>query len=137
MLRHALPLTFALLVGTQAAQADPNITISSLRFLGATEVPNDAEVDGTLIGGLSGIDYDPLSKEWAIISDDKSDHAPARFYLAHITLDSGAPNVMLEHAVMLQRQDGSAYPNTRAGGEVPDPESIRFEPSGKALWWTG
>ena len=137
MLRLILPLTTALaLLWAQAALADPNITISSLRFLGATNVSNDAQVDGTLVGGLSGIDYDPGSKEWAIISDDKSDHAPARFYLARIALDAGAPEVTLEHAVMFQQQDGSPYPNTKTGGEVPDPESIRFDPSGKALWWT-
>src|SRR5258706_15797769 len=98
MLRLILPLATALtLLSAQTALADPNITIGSLRFLGATDVANDAQVDGTLVGGLSGIDYDPVSKEWAIISDDKSDHAPARFYLARIALDAGAPEVTLEH----------------------------------------
>ena len=85
MLRLILPLTL-LLAATQSAAADPSITIGSLRFLGATNVPNEAEVDGTLVGGLSGIDYDPVSQEWAIISDDKSDHAPARFYLARFQI---------------------------------------------------
>jgi hypothetical protein len=124
------------LVTPVLAAADSGITIGSLRFLGATDVPNDAQVDGALVGGLSGIDYDPLSKEWAIISDDKSDHAPARFYLARIALDGGAPQVTLEHAIPFRQQDGALYPNTKAGGDVPDPESIRFDPSGKALWWT-
>jgi hypothetical protein len=132
----ALSAALALLSSAQDARADPSITVGSLRFLGATTVPNDADVDGTLVGGLSGLDYDPASQEWAIISDDKSDHAPARFYLAHIALDAGAPKVTLEHAVMFREQDGSPYPNTKTGGEVPDPESIRFDPSGKALWWT-
>jgi hypothetical protein len=38
--------------------------------------------------------------------------------------------------VVLQQADGKPYPNAKAGGEVPDPESIRFEPSGAALWWS-
>lgn len=138
MLRPMLPLTalLAVLLVAGIAAADSDVTIGSLRFLGAAVVPNDAEVDGTLVGGLSGIDYDPASQEWAIISDDKSDHAPARFYLAHIALDGDTPRVTLEHAVMFHEADGSPYPNTKVGGEVPDPESIRFDPSGKALWWT-
>ncbi len=126
----------ALLSAAEGAHADSGVTVGSLRFLGAATVPNDAEVDGTLVGGLSGLDYDPASQQWAIISDDKSDHAPARFYLAHIALDGSAPKVTLEHAVLFRQQDGSPYPNAKAGGEVPDPESIRFDPSGKALWWT-
>src|SRR4051812_40032011 len=136
MLRLILPLAAALaLLSSQPVLANPKITISGLRFLGATNVSNDKEVDGTLVGGLSGIDYDPLSKKWAIISDDKSDHAPARFYLARIVFEAGKPEVTLERAVMLRQEDGMSYPDARLGGEVPDPESIRFDPSGKALWW--
>jgi hypothetical protein len=129
-------LAVLVLVAAQSAFADSAATIVALRFLGASTVPNDAEIDGTLVGGLSGLDYDPASQEWAIISDDKSDHAPARFYLAHIAVGGGAPQVTLEHAVMLREPDGSPYSGAKVGGEVPDPESIRFDPSGKALWWT-
>jgi len=137
MRRLILPLVLALIVLLgRAALADSSIKIGSLRFLGATNVANDATVDGALVGGLSGIDYDPISKKWAIVSDDKSEHAPARFYWARIVLDQGAPQVSFEHAVMFDQEDGSPYPSTRRGGEVPDPESIRFDPSGKALWWT-
>lgn len=137
MLRSILPLAVALtFLSWTAAMADSGIKIGSLRFLGAANISNDTEVDGTLVGGLSGLDYDPVSGKWAIISDDKSDHAPARFYLARIALDRGAPQVSFDRAVMLRQEDGTAYPNTKKGGEVPDPESIRFDPSGKALWWT-
>ncbi len=126
----------AALLFARPAAADSGATIGSLELLGAVTVPNDVEVDGTLVGGLSGIDYDPVSKEWAIISDDKSDHAPARFYLAHIDISGSGPKVTLEHAVPFREEDGSLYPSSKAGGEVADPEAIRFDPSGKALWWT-
>lgn len=113
----------------------------SLKFLGATTIPYDAEVDGTPVGGLSGLDFNPDLGQWAIISDDKSDKAPARFYWARIDLSAGAPKVTPEHAVTLQQADGKPYPNSKdpsvqKGGEVPDPESIRFDPAGKGLWWT-
>ena len=58
----------------------------SLRFLGEQRVPNDLMVDGTLVGGLSGIDYDPVTGEWVIISDDRSEHGPARFYTAALEI---------------------------------------------------
>lgn len=136
MPHRSLLLAIALLTaGAGAASANPN-TVGSLRFLGQTTIPNDAEVDGTLVGGLSGLDYNPKTGIWAIISDDKSDKAPARFYLGRIELGEGEPKVTLDHAVILQQSDGKPYPGSKAGGEVPDPESIRFDPSGSALWWS-
>jgi hypothetical protein len=128
-------LLAAFLLAAGGASAEPN-SVGSLRFLGATTIPNDAQVDGTLVGGLSGLDYNPATGTWAIISDDKSDKAPARFYLGRIDVSEGAPKVTLEHAVVLLRADGKPYPNAKMGGEVPDPESIRFDPSGSALWWS-
>jgi hypothetical protein len=137
--RSLLPAV-VLLAASAAASAEPN-TIGSLRFLGAASLANDMQVDGTLVGGLSGLDYDPASGRWAMISDDKSDKAPARFYFGRIELAAGAPKVTLDHAVVLQQADGKPYPSAKDpsvknGGEVPDPESIRFDPAGKALWWS-
>jgi hypothetical protein len=120
-----------LTIGANTALAESD-TIGSLHFLGAATVPNDARVDGTLVGGLSGLDYNPATGQWAIISDDKSEKNPARFYLAQIDLAGGAPQVTLEHAVVLQQADGTPYP----AGAAPDPESIRFDASGSALWWS-
>jgi hypothetical protein len=129
--------TRSLLLATALIAAFGNAACAeTLKFLGATIIPNDAQVDGTLVGGLSGLDFNPAVGQWAIISDDKSDKAPARFYWARINLSAGAPKVTLEHAVTLQQATGKPYPNAKAGGAVPDPESIRFDPTGKGLWWT-
>ncbi len=133
---RTLLLTAALLAACACAASAQPTTIGSLRFLGVTTIPNDAVVDGTLVGGLSGLDYDPATGTWAMISDDKSDKAPARFYLGRIDLSAGTPRVSLDHAVTLQQVDGKPYPNAKTGGEVPDPESIRFDTSGAALWWS-
>jgi hypothetical protein len=134
MVRRIVTMIAFAILSASSASAEPAITIGSLRFLGATNVPNDARVDGTLVGGLSGLDYDPTSGECAVISDDKSDEAPARFYLARIEPTAGAPKVKLEHAVIFKQANGQPYPDAEAGGEVPDPESIRFDPAGGKLW---
>jgi hypothetical protein len=135
MSRKTLLLAAAFIAFAGAASAEPN-TIGSLRFLGATTLPYGAEIDGTRVGGLSGLDYNPATGTWAFISDDKSDLAPARFYLGRIDLGDGALKVTLDHAVALRQEDGKPYGSAKAGGEGPDPESIRFDPSGSGLWWS-
>jgi hypothetical protein len=132
---RTLLLVTALVAICGAASAEPS-PIGSLRFLGAATIPNEAQVDGTLVGGLSGLDYNPATGTWVFISDDKADKAPARFYLGRIDLADGAPKVSLEHAVTLLQANGTPCPNAKAGGEVPDPESIRFDPDGAAVWWS-
>src|SRR5689334_14136527 len=47
-------------------------TISALGFLGDKIIPNSLTVDGTPVGGLSGIDRAP-DGTWYLISDDRSD----------------------------------------------------------------
>jgi hypothetical protein len=117
-----------------AAQSTAEI---GLRFIGTVTVPNDKTVDGTLVGGLSGIDYDPAADLWYLISDDKSDKNPARFYTAKLAFDKARfASVKIEHAVTLLQADGQPYPNAKTGGEVPDPESIRRDPETGNLWWT-
>ncbi|HKP23747.1 MAG TPA: esterase-like activity of phytase family protein [Dongiaceae bacterium] len=119
------------------AAAQSTAEIGSLHFIGAVTVPNDKMVDGTLVGGLSGIDYDPAADLWYLISDDKSDKNPARFYTAKLTFDEAhLASVEIAHAVTLLQADGQPYPNAKSGGEVPDPESIRRDPETGSLWWT-
>ena len=48
----------------------------------------------TVVGGLSGLSYDPESRLYYIISDDRSAKNPARFYTARINLsDNGIDRV--------------------------------------------
>ncbi len=119
------------------AAAQSSAEIGALHFIGAVTVPNDTMIDGTLVGGLSGIDYDPDADLWYLISDDKSDKNPARFYTATLTFDKAhLASVDIGHAVTLLQADGQPYPNAKTGGEVPDPESIRRDPETGDLWWT-
>ena len=60
---HRLALTLAALTLVAGCGSPPatqsSDDVGSLRFINSVTVPNDERVDGTLVGGLSGIDYDP------------------------------------------------------------------------------
>jgi 3-phytase len=64
-----------------AAQEQP------LRFLGELDIPSrSVEVDGTTVGGLSGLAYDARRNVYYVISDDRGEFGPARFYTLRIAL---------------------------------------------------
>jgi hypothetical protein len=117
-------------------------SVGHLSFIGEQRIANDVIFNGTPVGGLSGIDYDPQTKKWIMISDDRSDLAPARFYTGQLNYDSSHFNsVNLIDATTLKQPDGTPYPNrsqyaTNQKGVVPDFESIRFDPRTHSLWYT-
>ncbi|MDB5826725.1 MAG: hypothetical protein JWQ73_945 [Variovorax sp.] len=89
------------------------------------------------MGGLSGVDFDPATSEYLLLSDDRSDLAPVRFYTARWPdMAAAAPEPV--SVVFLQRPGDGLWP-ARAkaidGLPVPDPESLRFRPgTGTVLW---
>jgi hypothetical protein len=135
-LLRPLPLAALSLALAFPAAAQSTAAIGGLRFIGAVTVPNDQAIDGTLVGGLSGIDYDPAAELWYLISDDKSDKSPARFYTAKLAFDKASfTSVEIAHVVTLLQAEGQPYPDAKTGGDVPDPESIRRDPETGNLWW--
>lgn len=136
----ALAMSTALLAacaGDDDHDDSPRRSVASVRLIGEQTLPNDLQVGGTTVGGLSGIDYDPAADLWYLVSDDRSDKQPARFYTARLSYDlARLQPVQIASVVTLRQADGSAYPNRMAGGVVPDPEAIRFDPSTRSLWWT-
>jgi hypothetical protein len=130
------------LTSSNGTTSYPKMPITRLDWIGETIIPNDAKFADTLIGGLSGIDYDPQRNLWVMISDDRSDHAPARAYMGHlpITRDYIGP-FQFERLVQLKQPDGSLYPSKNDYQEhtrdaVPDFESIRFNPNNQFLRYT-
>ncbi len=117
-------------------------SVGHLSFIGEQRKANDAIFKGTLIGGLSGIDYDPVTNKWVMISDDRSDLAPARFYTGQLNFNSKNFNsVNLSDVTTFKQPDGTPYPNRTQyslenKGVVPDLESIRFDPKGHNIWYT-
>jgi hypothetical protein len=115
-------------------------TVSSLRFIGEQRLPWRQQYKDTLVGGLSGIDYDAASGEWVMISDDRSAHNPARYYSARLQYDGQAfKPVELTGTTVLLQKDGTIYPTKedykRGGGEVADLETIRVDPQDGSIWY--
>jgi len=119
-----------------------NHSVGQLTFIGEQRIANDAKFDETLVGGLSGIDYNPRTHQWILISDDRSDNAPARFYTAKLKYDTKSfYSVELTGMTAFKQQDGTTYPNKKGymankQGIVPDLESIRFDPHNNTIWYT-
>lgn len=113
-------------------------SINSLKYLGEYQVPYDQKYKGTTIGGLSGIDYDPKTNQYYLISDDRSQINPARFYTAKINFSqSGISNVDFVNVTTLLQRNGSPYPDKKKDpAHVPDPEALRFDPVIDKFIWT-
>jgi len=120
--------------------AGPDLTVSALRFIGEQRLPWRQQFQGTVVGGLSGIDYDARRDEWVMISDDRSQFNPARYYRARLSYDEHSfKSVQLTGVSTLLQPDGSAYPSReeykRSNGVVPDLETLRVDPYDGSIWY--
>lgn len=130
----------ALLGGCAAPEVEAAHPVAGLRLIGEQRIPHRQVFQGTLVGGLSSIDYDAGSGTWITASDDRSELGPARFYTARLDYDArGFRAVTLEAVHTFRQADGSAYPAPKEaasrGGEVADIEAIRFDPRGGGIWY--
>jgi hypothetical protein len=75
-----------------ATSPTPQTTVVNVDFLGQVTFPTGSVVEGTQLGGLSGITYDPSKGVYYSISDDRSQLNPARFYTLDINLSDGELN---------------------------------------------
>ncbi|MDB5223715.1 MAG: hypothetical protein JWN83_2382 [Chitinophagaceae bacterium] len=114
------------------------VAINSLKYLGEYIVPYNQSFKGTSIGGLSGIDYDPKSRLYYLICDDRSQINPARFYTAKISFtENGISNVEFVNVTTLLQPDGTPYPDRKKDpAHSPDPEAMRYNPVTDKLVWT-
>ncbi|MBM0105011.1 esterase-like activity of phytase family protein [Steroidobacter sp. S1-65] len=110
----ALSATFAAAGAEQCA--------ATLRLIDVYSIPAGTRVNGDLLGGISGIDYDARTREWLLLSDDRSEHGPPRFFRAQLQFDSHQlTNVALLGAQHLKHA-------TASNEDWIDPESIRLDP---------
>jgi hypothetical protein len=124
--------------GTSAANAPR--TISALRLIGEQRLPWRQQFQGTMVGGLSGIDYDAARGDWVMICDDRSEHNPARYYRARLDYDATSFRaVQLTGVTTLLQADGTGYPSkddfARLGGVVADLETLRVDPQDGTIWY--
>src|SRR6476661_6123372 len=141
----ALAASFAIAAATHAAaeavteaatgNAPPSFR---LNYIGHQLVPNKTRFNGTTVGGLSSLDYDPASGRYLAVSDDRSKFTPARFYelsldLARFTRSAapGMDGVTFHSVTTIQRHDGGAFPN----GTV-DPEGMRLDVTRNKIYWS-
>ncbi|QKW07329.1 esterase-like activity of phytase family protein [Streptomyces sp. NA04227] len=126
-----------------AVAAEPDDTAerpdlgAQARLLGEKIVPHKLPFRDTTVGGLSGIDRDPCTGEYVLISDDRSYLQPARFYTARISVDNaGVHAVDFTGTHPFLQPDGSVYPGASAGdGKAVDPEELRVDPRSCRYWW--
>ncbi|MEJ2190176.1 MAG: esterase-like activity of phytase family protein [Acidobacteriota bacterium] len=96
-----------------------------LQFLGEADLPPDLEIDGTLVGGLSGLAYDPGCQLFYAISDDRGYVAPPRFYTLRIVWSEGKPRAEILEATLLRNADAGFFERG-----VLDPEGIALDATG-------
>ncbi|MDB5959396.1 MAG: phytase [Massilia sp.] len=139
----AIPLLLSACAPLSADKANPgaSMTVSQLRFIGEQRVPLKQQFSGTSIGGLSGIDYDARRGDWVMISDDRSEINPARYYRARLDYDDQAFRaITFTDVITLRQPDGSVYPSkenyaVNHAGVVSDLEALRVDPRDGSIWY--
>ncbi|WP_102143905.1 esterase-like activity of phytase family protein [Mycobacterium hubeiense] len=116
-------------------------TATAPQYLGQWRVPAGATLEGTVIGGLSGISYDAGRDLYYIVSDDRSAKNPARFYTVRISLsDSGIDGVEFVSTHPWLDEDGREFAplNMDAHPSVvpPDAEGIAVDTRRQRLYWS-
>jgi hypothetical protein len=114
------------------------MTVSSLRLIGQQVLPRRSEFQGTVVGGLSGIDYDAANNRYVLISDDRTttDSAQApRMYTAQLSFDVNSfTGVQFLSTFTMKQPNGSVYPKV-PDPLVADPEAVRFDGGTGNLVW--
>ena len=110
----------------------------SIRYKGMFVLTYNTNVQQTLVGGLSGIDFDAKQNLYYLICDDRSAINPARFYTASIKLSNkGIDTVLIKDVFFLKDAAGQNFPNNKQDKfNVPDPEAMRIAHKDNLLVWS-
>ena len=126
-----------------AACSSPPATTSqsSFSYLGEVQFPSGFLFDDTTVGGLSAISYDPGRQVYYVISDDRSEKDPARFYTVRITFsDNRLGSVEWVRTTRLLDRTGAPFAPLSPGATPPvippDPEGIAFDEGRQQLYWS-
>ncbi|MCV7317462.1 esterase-like activity of phytase family protein [Mycolicibacillus parakoreensis] len=112
-----------------------------LQYLGQRRVWPAATVAGTVVGGLSAISYDAGRDHYYVLSDDRSQRNPARFYTVGLALsDTGIDEVRFTGTQPLLDEHGRPFPPPDLDADPPvvppDPEGLAFDPDRQRLYWS-
>ncbi|WP_343523058.1 esterase-like activity of phytase family protein [Pedobacter sp.] len=122
----------------QVAVGQNGISISSVKFLHEYIMPLNPVFENSVVGGLSGIDYDAANNQYYLISDDPSQVSPARIYTARLDLkENKIDTIRITGVIYLLQENGKQYPKYGTDKSVkPDGESVRYNPVTKQLIWS-
>jgi hypothetical protein len=112
----------------------PERSVQSVRLIGEQVLANDLKIDGVQVGGLSAVDYDPATRLWYFLSDDR---VSSRFHTAELDYDGQRfSSVRFRSTIALKDMNGKVYSNASGSPSIAaDPESFRIDPQGGGLWW--
>lgn len=121
-----------------AAVKQNETSISSVKFLDEYIMPLNPIFQNTVVGGLSGIDYDVKQNQYYMISDDPSQRSPARIYTAQIDIkENKIDTVRVTGVTYILQENGKPYPKYGTDKTVkPDSESVRYNPLTKQWIWS-
>lgn len=103
-------------------------TVTGVKLLGEVTFPTGLQVDGTEVGGISGLAYDAQKGVYYGLSDDRSQTNPARFYNLSIDLSDGSLNdgdITFDGVTTLFDPDGNPFSESSL-----DPEGIALTKNG-------
>ncbi len=123
-------------LGTSLHAADnPGLALS---YIGQQIVPNETRFNGTAVGGLSSLDYNPRTGRYLAISDDRSNKNPARYYelsldLARFQRSStpGMAGVIIHSVTVIQQPGGGPFKKNSV-----DPEGMRLDAARNKIYWS-
>ncbi|MGI0482437.1 esterase-like activity of phytase family protein [Geminocystis sp. CENA526] len=119
-------LSFLLVFGVNnlAVLAENRVFLDlKMEFLGEFEL-KDSTFENTVIGGLSGITYNPEKNLFYAISDDRAYFSPARFYTLDIQINNDKiNNIDIKNVTFLKDEKGEIYLSN-----TTDTEAIAFSP---------
>jgi myo-inositol-hexaphosphate 3-phosphohydrolase len=107
---------------------DERRDVTDIEFLGELTFPTGLQFEGTEVGGLSGLTYDPGRGVFYAVSDDRSQIDPARFYTLDIDIGDGdlvAGDINFTDVTTLLGPDGQPFPALSL-----DPEGIALTDAG-------
>jgi hypothetical protein len=133
-----IALLFVLHMGSSASANAAGIRSFTLSYIGQQIVPSDTRFKGTLVGGLSSLDYNPLTGHYLAVSDDRSKKNPARFYELSLDLaqfqrsaSPGMSGVVFDAVTVIQRPGGGAFKKNSV-----DPEGMRLDVARNKIYWS-
>ena len=135
-------ISVALLIGCSSSRKSggkvPANDIKELRLINEYDLPNAMQWKNTIVGGLSGIDYDAARGLYYLVSDDPGSKGPARYYSAKINIgDKGIDNVQIIDVIPLLNPKGEPYADiTKDRIHSADVEAMRYDAKRDELIWS-